>query len=99
MPSRATVADYGIGMAAPLYFRHASSLEHDTGPHPEGPGRIPAIERELERQGWAGYERREAPAVDDETLAAIHPRSYLDSIRFVSESGGGPFDPDTVARA
>ncbi|TML79729.1 MAG: histone deacetylase [Actinobacteria bacterium] len=83
----------------PLYFRHESSLRHDTGPHPEGPGRIPAIERELERLGWLGYERLEAPEVDLDTLTAVHPPRYVDSIRAVSEAGGGAFDPDTVASA
>jgi acetoin utilization deacetylase AcuC-like enzyme len=90
---------YRTGIAAPLYFRHESSLEHDTGPHPEGPGRIPAIERELERRGWHGYERRDAPQVDPAALTAIHPQSYVDSIRAMSEAGGGAFDPDTVASA
>ena len=84
-------------MSAPLYFRSESSLEHQTGPHPEGPGRIPAIEAELERRGWLGYERRDAPAVDMDVLCAVHPRSYVDSVREMSEGGGGSFDADTVA--
>jgi acetoin utilization deacetylase AcuC-like enzyme len=84
-------------MGAPLYFRSETSLEHDTGPHPEGPGRIPAIEAELERRGWLGFERRDAPAVDPEVLAAVHPPAYVDSVREMSEGGGGSFDADTVA--
>jgi acetoin utilization deacetylase AcuC-like enzyme len=84
-------------MAAPLYVRHGSSLEHDTGLHPEGPGRIPAIERELERRGWLGYRRVEAPAVEMESLTRIHPRAYVDSVRAMSERGGGAFDLDTMA--
>ena len=52
------MADYGIRIGAPLYFRHDSSLEHDTGPHPEGPGRIPAIERAMEASGWLGFASR-----------------------------------------
>ena len=32
-----------------LYFRHESSLAHDTGSHPENKARIPAIEGELAR--------------------------------------------------
>jgi acetoin utilization deacetylase AcuC-like enzyme len=83
----------------PLYFRHESSLEHDTGPHPEGPGRIPAIEHELEGRSWLGYERREAPEVEPATLHAVHPEPYVESIRRFSESGGGALDPDTVASA
>ncbi|MEA2474875.1 MAG: hypothetical protein QOE06_2790 [Thermoleophilaceae bacterium] len=86
-------------MAPPLYFRHESSLEHDTGPHPEGPGRIPAIERELEARGWLGYERREAPEVAMDALVAVHPESQVRAVREMSEGGGGAFDPDTVASA
>jgi acetoin utilization deacetylase AcuC-like enzyme len=86
-------------MAAPLLFRHESSLRHDTGPHPEGPGRIPAIEAELERRDWLGYERREAPEVGMQALRAVHPATYIDEVRFMSERGGGSFDPDTVASA
>jgi acetoin utilization deacetylase AcuC-like enzyme len=84
-------------MSAPLYFRSETSLEHETGPHPEGPGRIPAIEREMESRDWLGYERREAPRVDDGVLRAVHPPEYVDSVREMSERGGGSFDPDTVA--
>src|SRR5688572_16273045 len=84
-------------MAAPLYFRSDTSLEHETGPHPEGPGRIPAIEDELTRRAWLGYKRVDAPAVSLDVLAAVHPRSYIDSVREMSESGGGSFDADTPA--
>ena len=86
-------------MPAPLYLRHASSLEHDTGLHPEGPGRIPAIEGELERRDWLGYRLVEAPPVEMETLTRVHPRPYVDSVRAVSERGGGAFDADTLASA
>jgi acetoin utilization deacetylase AcuC-like enzyme len=88
---------YRIGIAAPLYFRHESSLEHDTGAHPEGPGRIPAIEREMAARDWLGYERREAPAVELDVLRGVHPASYVDEVRLMCERGGGAFDPDTVA--
>jgi acetoin utilization deacetylase AcuC-like enzyme len=78
---RSPSADYRTPIAAPLYFRHESSLRHDTGPHPEGPGRIPAIEQELRARDWLGYEVREAPAVATEALTAIHPAAYVESIR------------------
>jgi acetoin utilization deacetylase AcuC-like enzyme len=97
--ARRPPCDYRIGIAAPLYFRHESSLEHDTGSHPEGPGRIPAIEREMERRDWLGYERREAPEVDLKVLRAVHPATYIDEVRFMSERGGGAFDSDTLASA
>ena len=84
-------------MEEPVYVRHGSSLEHDTGLHPEGPGRMPAIERELERRGWLGYRRSEAPAVDMDALTRVHPPAYVASVRDMSERGGGAFDLDTVA--
>ena len=84
-------------MAAPLYFRSESSLEHETGPHPEGPGRIPAIEQEMERRDWLRFERVDAPRVSHEALTAVHPQPYVDSVREMSERGGGAFDPDTIS--
>jgi acetoin utilization deacetylase AcuC-like enzyme len=96
LPSRATVADYGIGMAAPLYFRHESSLEHDTGPHPEGPGRIPAIEEAMHERDWLGFERRDAPRVDRDVLLRVHPPAYVEHVRTMCERGIS-LDPDTPA--
>ncbi|MDQ3936975.1 MAG: histone deacetylase [Actinomycetota bacterium] len=84
-------------MGPPLYFRHESSLEHDTGPHPEGPGRIPAIEREVEGRDWLGFSVREAPEVDLETLTVVHPDRYVRGVRETCEAGGGAFGLDTVA--
>jgi hypothetical protein len=45
----------------PLYFSHAACLEHETGDIPRARPRIQAIETELERRDWLGYQRREAP--------------------------------------
>ncbi|HLL87163.1 MAG TPA: histone deacetylase [Thermoleophilaceae bacterium] len=84
-------------MGPPLLFSHPSSFEHETGSHPEGPGRIEAIEAELAQRGWLGWERRTAPAVDDHALRAVHPDGHVEAVRSVSEAGGGAFDPDTVA--
>jgi acetoin utilization deacetylase AcuC-like enzyme len=89
------VADYGIRIGAPLYFRHESSLEHDTGPHPEGPGRIPAIERAMEALDWLGFERRDAPEVEIEQLLRVHPSAHIEHVRTMSERGLS-LDPDTV---
>jgi acetoin utilization deacetylase AcuC-like enzyme len=51
----------------------------------------------MERRDWLGYERRSAPAVDLRVLRAVHPATYIDEVRFMSERGGGAFDSDTVA--
>jgi acetoin utilization deacetylase AcuC-like enzyme len=84
-------------MAPRLYFRHPSSVAHDTGGHPENARRIPAIETELEARGWLGWEQREAPAADLALLRAVHPEAHIESVRAMSEAGGGWFDADTVA--
>ncbi len=84
--------------AAPVFLEHPLSLQHDTGPHPEQPARITAIERELDDRGWVGYERLESPAVDRDVLLRVHPESYVESIAAVSARGGGHLDLDTVMR-
>jgi len=89
------VADYGIRIGAPLYFRHTSSLEHDTGPHPEGPGRIPAIERAMDKRVWLGFELRDAPRATTEQLLRVHPGDYVDHVRRSCERGVA-LDPDTI---
>jgi len=81
-------------IAAPLYFRHASSLEHDTGGHPERAQRIVAIEEELERRDWLGYEVREAPRVPEERVLAVHPQKHVDAVREHARHRQ-PFDLDT----
>ena len=82
-----------------LYFRHPSSLEHETGAHPENKARIPAIENELASRDWLGWERREAPAVEIAQLERIHPAEHIERIRATAAAGGGWFDADTMASA
>ena len=64
---------YGNAIAAPLLFSHPSSLDHDTGAHPENARRIQAIEAELGARDWMGWERREAPQAVDGAAAARAP--------------------------
>src|SRR4030095_13422091 len=78
---------------------HPSSLEHDTGDHPEQPARIVAIERELAGRDWLGYERELAPRAERSTVEAVHPSAYVDRIEEISAGGGGMLDMDTVASA
>jgi acetoin utilization deacetylase AcuC-like enzyme len=79
----------------PVYLRHSSSLEHDTGyGHPERAERIRALEAELERRGWLGWERREAPRASEEQLLAVHSREHVDAVRELSARQGA-FDLDT----
>jgi acetoin utilization deacetylase AcuC-like enzyme len=85
--------------APPVYLAHRSSLEHDTGPHPEQPARITAIEQELSAQDWLGFERRESRPVERRDLEAVHPAAYIDAIAAAAAGGGAQLDPDTVVSA
>jgi acetoin utilization deacetylase AcuC-like enzyme len=87
---------YGNEMAAPLLLRHPSSLEHDTGAHPERPARIAAIERALGERDWLGWDVRESPAVAMPVLDAVHAADYVRGIEEACAAGGGALDVDTV---
>ncbi len=88
-------------MATPpgLYFSHPACLEHDPRvhmpEHPDTPGRLLAIERELDARDWLGMERREAPPASDAELALVHSIRHVERIRELSLSGGGAIDSDT----
>jgi acetoin utilization deacetylase AcuC-like enzyme len=86
-------------VAAPVLLSHASSLAHDTGPHPERAERLVAVEREIERRGGLGWERRESPAATAEQLRRVHPDTHVDTIRRLCERGGGAIDVDTLVSA
>ena len=80
-----------------LYFRHPSSLLHDTGPHPENATRIRAIEAALEGAGWPGLEQAEPPLAEREWLTRVHDPALIDAIERFCAAGGGMIDADTVA--
>jgi acetoin utilization deacetylase AcuC-like enzyme len=79
----------------PLYFSHPACLEHETGEHPERPARIQEIETELERRGWLGYERRQAPAAPLEAVTAVHAEAYVEAVR-ASSASRRSLDEETV---
>ncbi len=79
-----------------VFLEHPSSLEHDTGGHPEQAARITAIHRELDARDWLGYERVPSPEVDRAVLTAVHVESYVEAIEQFSARGGGAIDPDTL---
>jgi acetoin utilization deacetylase AcuC-like enzyme len=78
-----------------VFLEHPTSLEHDTGSHPERAARIAAIERELGERGWLGFERVRSPAVARATLEAVHSPAYVDAIERMCAGGGGALDLDT----
>jgi acetoin utilization deacetylase AcuC-like enzyme len=81
---------------AGVFLAHPSSLEHDTGAHPERAARITAIEHELAARDWLGFERITSPPVDRALLSAVHPESHIAAVERLSASGGGAIDPDTL---
>jgi acetoin utilization deacetylase AcuC-like enzyme len=80
----------------PLYLSHPSSLDHDTGQHPERASRIIAIESELASRDWLGYERLESPPADLAALLRVHNEGHIDLIEAGSAQGGSRIDADTV---
>jgi acetoin utilization deacetylase AcuC-like enzyme len=80
-----------------LYLAHPSSLDHDTGAHPENAGRLRAIEAALEDAGWPGLRRVEAPPATLEQLRRVHSEGHIRAVEEISARGGGMIDMDTVA--
>jgi acetoin utilization deacetylase AcuC-like enzyme len=72
---------------------------HDTGSHPENPGRLAAIEAELTRQRLLTG-RPEIPFAEatTEQVTRVHDPAYLAVLERLTRAGGGPLDPDTVVR-
>jgi len=83
--------------APPVWLRHDASLGHDVPGHPERPARIVALEAEMERHGWYGCRREDAPEATRARLHAVHPPEHVDYIEALSTSGGGQIDMDTAA--
>ncbi|QLG63567.1 histone deacetylase family protein [Halorarum salinum] len=71
-------------------------LDHDTGArHPENPDRLRAIREGLKRKH--GVEYVEADPASREAVGAVHEEEYVEEVSSFCESGGGNWDPDTVA--
>lgn len=82
-----------------LLFRSDAFTRHDTGSHPENPGRIVAIERELESRDLL----RDRPVVPfdmatPEVIARVHDPELLGALGSIAHQGGGWIDSDTVVR-
>ncbi|HEY0517648.1 MAG TPA: histone deacetylase [Solirubrobacteraceae bacterium] len=92
------------GVSKALYFSHESSLAHDPQTiapgHPDTPQRLLVLEAALAEHDWFDWERRAAPAATVAQLELAHTAGHVQSIRRLSEAGGGMVDPDTyVMRA
>jgi acetoin utilization deacetylase AcuC-like enzyme len=86
-------------MTGLVLLRHPSSLEHDTGAHPESARRIVAIERALAARDWLGWDVRLSPAASRAAIEAVHPAAHVDRIEALAARGGAMIDIDTTVSA
>jgi acetoin utilization deacetylase AcuC-like enzyme len=85
--------------SVPVFLSHPSSLEHDTGTHPERIQRIESINSALAARDWLGYERVESPAAQRSMIERVHTAAHVDRIEAASLGGGAQLDPDTFVSA
>jgi acetoin utilization deacetylase AcuC-like enzyme len=85
--------------SVPVLLSHPSSLEHDTGAHPERILRIESINDALAARDWLGYERVESPAAQRSMIERVHTAAHIDRIEAASLAGGAQLDPDTFVSA
>jgi acetoin utilization deacetylase AcuC-like enzyme len=81
-----------------LLVTHPAFLAHDTGTHhPERPARLEAVLKALEREEFAGLQRRQAPEATVEQIARVHPTAFVEAvIEAMPKSGHVAFDADTI---
>src|SRR2546421_11220913 len=86
-------------MTAGVFFSHPACAEHDptvlAPGHPEAPGRLRALESELGRREWPGWDFRQAPPAGQEQLQLVHSAAHVQAIAELCSRGGGALDPDT----
>ncbi|KTG10901.1 acetoin utilization protein [Haloprofundus marisrubri] len=71
-------------------------LDHDTGPrHPETADRLRAIREGLKKRHGVEYVDAD-PATESEVMR-VHEDDYVQEVKEFCASGGGNWDPDTVA--
>ena len=72
-----------------LLIRHASSLDHDTGPsHPERPDRIRAVDAALADPRFDALSREDAPWGELAAVTRVHPAGYVDAVEDASPKQG-----------
>ena len=71
-------------------------LAHDPGErHPESADRLRAIKRGLQKRHGVSY--HDADRADASMVKAVHEAEYVDEVEEFCASGGGSWDPDTIA--
>ena len=71
-----------------VLLSHPSSLDHDTGAHPERAARLAAVDRALRERDFLGWEHRASEPVVRDVLEAVHPAEHIDAIERFSWAGG-----------
>src|SRR5436305_10784469 len=80
-------------MRSTALLRSPRALEHDTGGHPENPGRIRAIDAELARGGLlAGRPELAFGPAPLAAVARVHDPAYVAALREFAARGGGYLD-------
>jgi acetoin utilization deacetylase AcuC-like enzyme len=86
-------------MTRRVLLRHPSSLEHDTGAHPESTRRIAAIEQVLSAKEWLGWDVRLSPQAARAAIEAVHATRHVDRVEGLAAQGGGLIDAETIVSA
>src|SRR3954452_20506490 len=81
-------------VSARVVFHHPSSLEHETGSHPEQARRLEVVREAAEAaEGWT---LAESPEASWAQIEAVHAERYVRAIHEACMSGGRALDPDTI---
>jgi acetoin utilization deacetylase AcuC-like enzyme len=80
-----------------LLYESPVFLEHATGSHPENPGRLLAISRQLAKAAAEiAFVRPEWMPIALPRLERLHSPAYVQAVREFAQRGGGQIEADTV---
>lgn len=80
-----------------LFYYDPIFMEHQTGNHPECPGRILPTVRHLNFVALdSACKRPSWEPVSVDRLGYVHDRDYIESVHRFADAGGGNLDDDTV---